>query len=251
MLVPDGTEPRSGIRLRRWILKSIIGGGVVIVVGIVLFFSFYGRVLTRAAMTEQVLKENRDLKRYYYKVQLLEQNLIQAREVVNRMVELAGIEYEFPELPDDSTLFAGIGSPVHSVVPRSSGADWTLPAGLPIEGFITQEFHVDDDGHYHPGVDIAAAVGTPVLATGSGVVDEVGFDTTYGYVVVIKHNDSISSVYAHNDKILVREGQEVLVGSRIALSGNTGRSTAPHLHYEIRLHGKPIDPLDNPYDKEN
>jgi murein DD-endopeptidase MepM/ murein hydrolase activator NlpD len=68
---------------------------------------------------------------------------------------------------------------------------------------------------------------------------------------VIKHNDSVSTVYGHNDTVLVEQGQQVMAGSRIALSGNSGKSTAPHVHYEVRIHDQPINPLDNPYDKEN
>jgi murein DD-endopeptidase MepM/ murein hydrolase activator NlpD len=202
-------------------------------------------------MAEEVIKENLDLKRYYYKVQLLEQNLIQAREVVTRMTELAGIEYEFPQLPDDSMLFARIDPEQTSTVTRPLNLDWTLPAGLPIEGFVTQGFETEDPDHYHPGIDIACAIGTPVLATGSGIVEYIDYDSIYGHRVVVRHNDSVSSIYAHNDTILVPVGQEVMVGSRLALSGNSGKSSAPHLHYEIRVYGKPIDPRDNPYDKEN
>ncbi|RME27513.1 MAG: M23 family metallopeptidase, partial [Candidatus Zixiibacteriota bacterium] len=62
------------------------------------------------------------------------------------------------------------------------------------------------------------------------------------------HNDSVSTVYGHNDSLLVTVGQQVSVGSRIALSGNTGKSTAPHVHYELRINDKPINPLENPYD---
>jgi murein DD-endopeptidase MepM/ murein hydrolase activator NlpD len=77
-----------------------------------------------------------------------------------------------------------------------------------------------------------------------------GIDSTYGKMLVIKNNDSITTLYGHNDSLLVQMGEHVQVGSRIALSGNTGISTAPHVHYEIRLNNKPIDPLENPYDKE-
>lgn len=250
MLVPDGTEARTGWRVRQWLLKTILISLVVLLVGIVLFFAFYGKVVSRAAMTEQVMKENNDLKRYYYKVQLLEQNMYQVREVVTRMARLAGIDFEFPELPDDSTLFAGLDASPGATVARPSSLDWSLPAGLPIQGFVTQKFDISDPAHYHPGVDIACAVGTPVLATGSGTVELVSFDSTYGHMVVLRHNDSVTTVYGHNSKILVEESQQVRVGSRIAESGNSGISSAPHLHYEIRINGEPIDPLDNPYDEK-
>ena len=250
MLVPDGTEPRSGWRVRQWLLRTIVIGLAGLLVGITLFFIFYGQIVRRAAMTERVVAENNDLKRYYYKVQLLEQNLYQARDVVTRMTNLAGVDFEFPELPDDSTLFAELSRPGGAVVARPSALDWSLPAGLPIQGFVTQEFNIDDPDGFHPGVDIACAIGTPVLATGSGVVEYVAFDSTYGHMVIVRHNDSVTTVYGHNDRVIVGIGEQVRVGSRLAESGNSGKSTAPHLHYEVRVNGEPIDPLDNPYDKK-
>jgi murein DD-endopeptidase MepM/ murein hydrolase activator NlpD len=250
MLVPDGTDARTGWRMRQWLLRTIVISLIVLLVGIVLFFAFYGQVLSRAAVTERVMQENLDLKRYYYKVQLLEQNLHQVREVVTRMTKLAGIDFEFPELPDDSTLFAELAQTGGAVITRPSTLDWSLPAGLPIQGFVTQNYKTEQPDDYHPGVDIACAVGTPVLATGSGLVEYVAFDSVYGNMLVLRHNDSVTTVYGHNDKVLVEEGQQVRVGSRLAESGNSGISTAPHLHYEVRINGEPIDPLDNPYDQK-
>jgi murein DD-endopeptidase MepM/ murein hydrolase activator NlpD len=249
MLIPEGTESRRGYRVRRWLFQFLLGALVVILVGIVLFFIFYGKVLTRAAMADKLAKDNERLLRYQYKVQLLEDNLNQAREIVTRLTELAGIDIEFPELPDDSTLFASLDRRGMAVVSRSAGIDITLPAGLPIQGFITQDFEINDDAHYHPGVDIACAEGTPVLATASGEVVFADFDSTaYGFMVVLRHNDSITTLYGHNSQLLVEAGQTVPAGGRVALSGNTGQSTAPHLHYEIRVNDEPIDPLDNWYD---
>ncbi len=249
MLIPEGTESRRGFRMRRWVFRLLLGTLIVVLVGIVLFFAFYGKVLTRAALADKLAMENERLLRYQYKVQLLESNLQQAREIVTRLTQLAGINIEFPELPDDSTLFASLDRRGMAVVSRSSGVDISLPAGLPIQGFISQDFEVDDVSHYHPGVDIACAEGTPVLATAAGEVTYADYDsTTYGYMVVIRHNDSITTLYGHNRELLVQAGQVVPAGGRIALSGNTGQSTAPHLHYEIRINDEPIDPLDNWYD---
>lgn len=249
MLVPEGTEARSGWRVRQWVLKSIGGTLAAILIGIVVFFAFYGSVLRRAAITERVTRDNEDLKRYYYKVQLLEQNMLQAREIVERMTDLAGIDYEFPEFPSDSSLFAQLDKIGVASVSRSPASDWTLPVGLPIEGFVTQMFSLDST-RYHPGIDIACALRTPVLATGSGMVEEVRFDSVYGHMVTLRHNDSVTTVYGHNSEVLVQQGAPVRVGSRIALSGNSGKSTAPHLHYEIRNNNQPLNPLENPYDQE-
>lgn len=249
MLIPEGTESRRGFKMRAWVLKLVVGFVAVLLIGIVLFFAFYGKVLTRAAMADKLAKENEQLLRYQYKVQLLEANLNQARDIVTRLTELAGIDIEFPELPDDSTLFASLDETGMAVLARSETADMSLPEGLPIQGFISQDFELNDPDHYHPGVDIACAEGTPILATAAGEVVFAEYDSTaYGYMIVIRHNDSVTTLYGHNRENLVQVGQVVPAGGRIALSGNTGKSTAPHLHYEVKINNKPIDPLDSWYD---
>ena len=244
MFIPEGTESRRGIRVRKWLLQAIAAAFVVLILSIILFFVFYGKILAEASMADNLREENQRLLKYQYKVQLLEQNLNQTRDIVSRLIDLAGIDIEFPVLPDDSTLFASIDKTAMAAVRRSAGADMSIPSGLPIQGFISQDFVIDDSARYHPGIDIACAEGTPVLATAIGEVIMTGEDEVYGKIVVLKHNESIISLYGHNKEILVQKGDKVLPGSRIALSGNTGKSTAPHLHYEIKINDEPINPLE-------
>ena len=244
MLVPDGTESGRTFRIRHWLLRSVMTIAILVVVGIVLFFSFYGKILARAAMADRLQDENQKLLRYQYKVKLLEENLVQTREVVSRLVELAGIDYEFPEFPSDSAIFAELDRQGMAVLARSADDDLTVPSGMPVQGFISQDFEIVNAERYHPGVDIACAEGTPVLATAVGEVIFADSDETYGNMIVIKHNDSLTTLYGHNSELLVKIGDKVLAGSRIALSGNTGISTAPHLHYEMRINDQPINPLD-------
>ena len=138
MLLPEGTGSRREFRMRQWILKAVVIGFVVLLFGIIAFFSFYSSVLARAAMTDKLKGENERLKKYYYKVQLLEENLMQTREVVERLTKMAGIDFEFPEIPDDSTLFASLDETPQAILPRSSTIDVSIPAGLPLQGFITR-----------------------------------------------------------------------------------------------------------------
>jgi murein DD-endopeptidase MepM/ murein hydrolase activator NlpD len=249
MLVPDGTEARLAWRTRRWVAYAVVWGIGLLLAAVILFLVFYGHILTRAAQTDRLIEENQALLRYRYKVELLEQNLVEAREFVSRMATMAGIDYEFPGLPDDSTIFAGVEDGKMALLMRASTLDLSFPSGLPVQGFITQDFEVIDTDRLHPGIDIACAVGTPVLATAAGEITSADFDSTYGKILVLKHNDSVTTVYGHNDSLLVSMGQNVLAGSRIALSGSTGKSTAPHVHYEIRIHDKPTNPTDYPNDK--
>lgn len=95
----------------------------------------------------------------------------------------------------------------------------------------------------HKGVDWAVPIGTAVAASNAGTVTKAGWASGYGYAVYIKHADGRETRYAHLSKVLVKAGQTVSQGQRIALSGNTGRSTGPHLHFEIRINGVAVDPL--------
>jgi murein DD-endopeptidase MepM/ murein hydrolase activator NlpD len=95
----------------------------------------------------------------------------------------------------------------------------------------------------HPGVDFSAPSGTPIIASGNCTVTAVGYDAAYGHFLEISHSDGFASKYAHARKIHVRQGQVVQRGQIIADVGSTGRSTGPHLHYEITHHGKHVNPM--------
>jgi peptidoglycan hydrolase-like protein with peptidoglycan-binding domain len=96
---------------------------------------------------------------------------------------------------------------------------------------------------FHTGVDFPAPMGTPVLAARSGVVTITRYLDGYGNMVAIRHKLGVSTVYAHLSAFLVHEGQRVAVGQPIGRVGSTGESTGPHLHFEVRVRGAPIDPL--------
>lgn len=97
---------------------------------------------------------------------------------------------------------------------------------------------------FHEGIDFTAAVGTPIYVTGDGVVSEAEYNSGgYGNKIVINHGYSYETVYAHLSKIKVKVGQRVKRGEIIGLMGNTGKSTAPHLHYEVHKAGVPMNPI--------
>ncbi len=122
-----------------------------------------------------------------------------------------------------------------------SGPAWPVAQ----RGFITRTFgSVPDVGQEaHPGIDIAVPSGSYVRSMEVGVVEEVGEDEVYGRYVRIAHGDGLSSLYGHNSWIFVAEGDSVARLEVVALSGSTGRSTAPHVHFEIYRNGELLDPL--------
>lgn len=122
------------------------------------------------------------------------------------------------------------------------------PLGKPVNGVLTSSFGYRADPfsgttqQFHTGIDLAVPEGTKVAATGGGVVRIAGWYGGYGNLVMIDHGRGVTSYYGHNSQILVTVGQRVSPGDVIALSGNTGYSTGPHVHYELRLNDVPFDP---------
>ena len=121
-----------------------------------------------------------------------------------------------------------------------------MPAVWPLveAGFITRAFGDSVPGEEpHVGLDIAVPVGSYVRSTGSGRVLEAAEDSEYGRFVRVEHDEDLTALYAHNSWTFVVAGDSVEAGEVIALSGNSGRSSAPHLHLEIKRRGEVVDPL--------
>jgi murein DD-endopeptidase MepM/ murein hydrolase activator NlpD len=123
------------------------------------------------------------------------------------------------------------------------------PSIMPTTGWLSSEF---SRARFHPilhltrpheGIDLAAPYGTPVVAPAAGVVERVTVQTGYGNVLEIDHGNGVETKYAHLSRIDVRVGQHVTRGQPIAAVGNSGLSTGPHLHYEVHVNGKVVDPL--------
>jgi len=110
-------------------------------------------------------------------------------------------------------------------------------------GFGTRVSPFTNEKEFHKGLDISARVGTSVIAPADGVVSSIGEAIGYGKVITVSHGYGLKTRYAHLNDFLVKKGESVTRGQKIASMGNTGRSTGPHLHYEVYLNNIPLDPL--------
>ena len=120
--------------------------------------------------------------------------------------------------------------------------------GWPVSGEITSPYGyrvhpIWGTTIYHSGIDIGVDEGTPVHAADSGVIVWSGWMGGYGYAVVIDHGNGLSTLYGHNSELAVDEGQSVSKGQVVAYAGSTGNSTGPHVHFEVRENGDPVDPM--------
>jgi murein DD-endopeptidase MepM/ murein hydrolase activator NlpD len=144
-----------------------------------------------------------------------------------------------------SARFAAVTDSLESNAQRFA----SVPSIMPTPGWLTSQFsrnrahpllHISRP---HEGIDVAAPMGAPIIAPASGVVTTVGYENGYGNTVEIDHGNGIVTRYAHCSRIDVRKGQRVTRGQRIAAVGSTGLATGPHLHYEIHINGKVVNPL--------
>jgi murein DD-endopeptidase MepM/ murein hydrolase activator NlpD len=155
--------------------------------------------------------------------------------------QLAWLEGQTSAINDSVTLL--------STLVQNGAADGGTPPWLwPVSGPISSEFggRSSPYGHsyeFHPGLDIRATSGTPVTATGGGIVVFAGRMSGYGNMVVVDHGFELKTVYAHLSAVYMDVGQRVQAGDVVGTVGQTGRATGPHLHYEVRVGAAPVDPL--------
>lgn len=137
---------------------------------------------------------------------------------------------------------------IQGLLTQQLSLERATPSGNPVEtGAFSSAFGYRNapfggGRKLHEGLDISAPTGTPVRVTADGVVSRVGFDPGYGKLVVVEHGYGLSTLYAHNSRILVQTGDRVSRGDVITHVGNTGLSTGPHLHYEVKVKGRPRNP---------
>jgi murein DD-endopeptidase MepM/ murein hydrolase activator NlpD len=237
IVVPDGDlETRTYVMsYRRLKIALWVGLGVIVLVGIVIASWF--PVAAQASRVPALVRELEDLEGERARVVELAQTLAEVEAQYERVREMLGADAPAPgaalELPP---LRSGVTSPE-----SSDPGDMAWP--LPVAGFITRSQEVSPRQGEHPGLDIAVPAETQIRAAGAGVVKEARQDEVYGNYVLIEHGSGLETLYGHASRVLVRPGDRVARGQLIALAGSTGRSSAPHLHFEVRRNGQAVDPL--------
>lgn len=162
-------------------------------------------------------------------------------------IELSGVQRQIDEIRQSIDLRRESLEELQGALNDQRSLFAARPSVKPTKGWITSGFGLrkspfGNGSKMHHGLDIAARTGTPVLAPADGVVKRVRTASDYGKMVVLDHGYGYQTLYGHNSKVLVKVGQRVRRGDVIAHIGNTGRSTGPHLHYEVRLNGVPVNP---------
>jgi murein DD-endopeptidase MepM/ murein hydrolase activator NlpD len=247
MVHRDGELESHTFRMPLWLFRGLMVAGLVFLVGALVVGALYAPLLKAAASVPRLREDLARLEAETAKVRELAAALDSAERRYGRLREMVGADI----VPDPLALayLLPLAPPLRAVLPgarRSLEAGPSLPTHWPLDppGYITRGL-VAPGGleEAHTGLDIAVTIGTPVRAAGGGTVADVGSDSEYGQFVLLGHPDGYQTKYGHLSRALVRPGAVVGAGEVIGLSGNSGRSTAPHLHLEIRRGDALIDPL--------
>jgi len=256
MIIPEGGEKVFSRNISTRLFKLILVLASIWFIFLVCVTVIYTRLSVQASKSAMLQDENQKLREYFTRVIDIEQSFKRNQELTARLAQMAGVDLESmtsqPKINFDSLNSTSNGSIQNRAIATENESTMTpeqllqshIPHGRPLYGWITKPFSAADDskGGKHTGIDFAVKDGTAVSATASGVVSFSGWDEYLGNLVVIDHGNGYLTSYGHNREILVKKGEKVTRGEVISLSGNTGRSTAPHLHYEIMKNGVPIDP---------
>jgi murein DD-endopeptidase MepM/ murein hydrolase activator NlpD len=264
------------VRLTKWVLGAL-GVMALVLIGILTHYTW---IAVEVAEVRRLRVENLALatkaKAYEENAGQLQAKVLQLQNMVNKLGIMAGLEQSLPDASlggvggltrsettppsvDMGSTLQSLDQTVGTLSRKSSRLEQyfseqrevlaSTPSIWPLRGYLSASFGNRADPFtgmrdFHPGIDISVPRGTPVTAPADGVVVFCGTKGGYGNIIVLDHGYGTVTRYGHLDGFNVRPGQRVKRGDVIGFSGNTGRSTAPHLHYEVWVHDQMRNPIE-------
>ncbi len=259
LLIPPGGAGRREINMGVGTFRSLV---VLMFVSVVLavfgLFSVWKLLQYRSTITS-LRFENVYLRDENSKIPKLAETLDRIKVINQRLKQMLGervkpaesfrftVRTSFEESAESLNQQLSPGfEEIEWAILRQKELSRYVPSIWPVKGWVTAEFEerARPVGRKHIGIDIAAPYSSVVNVTADGVIEFSGYDSDLGNLIVVRHGQRFMTKYGHNSSFLVQEGKVVKRGQPIALVGSTGKSTASHLHYEVWMDGKPVNPRD-------
>lgn len=262
MFFPEGSGTPFTLRVPRYLIHMTVVSIVVVLAGLGVLIYKIGDISLKMQLVHDLNEENNRLREHSRDLEISSEkitNIDSMTAYLRRLASVAELKTgaaapqpaaaaapavtgaaQPPPQPDRAA-GAGAAAARRGAQPVTEFAA-SIPNIMPVDGWVTRSF-LNDPASPHLGLDVAAASGTPIRVTAMGAVEDVRNDKYYGLTVEIRHENGFVTRYSHCSQVLVQPGDRVNRGQTIALVGNTGRSTAPHLHYEVMKSGKYADPM--------
>ncbi len=269
MFIPEDTGKTFSLHIHRNLLRSLMVFLVLFIGGLTALLFTTGQIGVKLQLINTLREENSRLKSENKKLRIITAKLHNMQNLsayLHRLAVVLGEDTTMPPIAavlsrqEESIIAEDSLDHFLNAVRFAKSEDYkelnkssadpseilsAIPNILPVEGWITRRFRRASAvaGASHLGVDFAAAEGTLIRSSAPGVIDKIVHDKYFGLLVTVKHSFGFSTRYGHCSQVLVAEGDHIERGQTIALVGNTGRSSGPHLHYEVLKNGKQVDPL--------
>lgn len=239
IIVPHGELETRTFHISYRRLKLLLVAAAVLVLVVCVFLALWFPALTQAARVPALERELAELENERARVTALAQNLAEVEAQYERVRQMLGADAaaggDAPTLPP----LRAAGATGPAVGPGQTTGELTF---WPIAGAYSAP-GTGPARQEHPGLDLPVPPNREIKAAGAGMVAAAGKDPAYGRYVLLDHGQGLQTLYGNASRTYVKQGDRVRAGQVIALSGATGRSTAPHLHFEVRRGGRLIDPL--------
>ena len=220
--------------ISRRVFRIFLLCSMVIVITVSVAVINYTRIYYQALETVILKRRNIEIEREFAKIQEIKENLQNVERSQQKIRAMLGVEQSPEEV---KPVINEVDREYSTHLTSNTQEEENIPSILPTIGEISRRF-----GDHHLGIDIAAPRFSPVVAAASGIVQEAGWDSIYGNYVIIEHNIHYTTFYGHLNSIAVQNNVRVNSGEIIGTVGSTGRSTSPHLHYEVRFAQQAVDP---------
>jgi murein DD-endopeptidase MepM/ murein hydrolase activator NlpD len=262
VVVPNGSDATRTLEIsERGVRRAVAAAGAVLVIGLIAVICIAVRVSNTPMFAALMTPADRQLVELRSRMAELRDTIaiIDKRNAQIRLLAglpnpdsgmvVAQTPLDVDTLIERANTLSASFAVVSTSLSKSSERLSATPSIMPTTGWLSSQF---SRARFHPilhlsrpheGIDLAAPYGTPVVAPAAGRVTRITRQSGYGLVLEIDHGNGIETKYAHLSKVVVRDGQRVVRGQPIAAVGNSGLSTGPHLHYEVHVNGKVVDPL--------
>jgi murein DD-endopeptidase MepM/ murein hydrolase activator NlpD len=246
IIVPHDIRKTRTFRVPYGVFYSILALAAVGLAVVLFFVATYGVMLIRTREFRLYKLQVEELAKRQEHMAELQRNLAELRAMNVQVRHMLGLDLPARDSLAIAAIERASGDGAQDLRREQAAMLLAIPTFWPVRGFITKRFEGPGSAGaqaLHGGIDIAVERGTPVRAAAAGYVAEAGWSDDYGYFVQIDHGYSIKTLYGHADMLVVVTGERVTQGQTIAYSGNTGKSTAPHLHFQVMQNNVPVDPL--------
>ncbi|MDR3013111.1 MAG: M23 family metallopeptidase [Chitinispirillales bacterium] len=251
MFCPEGRGSPFTLRIHRYTIYLTVISALFIITSLIILIYKNSEIAMKLQLFDNLVQENIRLREHNNNLEISSQKMANIDSMTAYLHRLANITDMWGSASSGGAIARAVTdrsnqeiSTITHVDTERAAADAagfaaSVPNIMPVDGWITKHFSEDT----HKGIDIAAAHGTPIRVTAMGMVEEVRFDKYLGLTVEVRHDNGFQTRYSHCSQVLVSPGDRVNRGQTIALVGNTGRSTAPHVHYEIFKDERHVDPM--------